>query len=174
MMGQEMVKPLFLTDDEAILAAKGKLTAIVRRITEPVSCHDQHGHPHEPMICHRGCWYKPEEYSPFGKPGDVLAGKETWGYGKAGHHCSGNILYKVDKNVGLYGIQRTPDVWRSPILMPSWAVRYWFRKKTVRAITGKQLNTGEHYTALHNYGESKLVSGNTWLWYAELERTEKP
>ena len=174
-------KLLFLTSAEAI-AAKDGLTAIVRVMKKqpPAGykcCHDYRttlGYPASEGKYWVGFYGNPEDpiyyESPLGKPGDILAGKETGMPETEGGIPTGGYIYKATNSPEPDG-----DIslkWRSPILMPSWAVRHWFKVKSVRAMQNKEipldsLIKGEVIMPQNN-------SINTWLWYTELERSEKP
>lgn len=58
--------------------------------------------------------------SPFGKPGDILAVKETWAYPRDDNEECIPVLYRED-------VFHERPKWRSPATMPAWAIRSWLR-----------------------------------------------
>lgn len=71
---------------------------------------------------------------PYGKPGDELYAKETWGYGRlgiaqAGPFARNQFFYKAH----MEGANVASDFWRSPYFMPEKASRLKIKLTGVRA-----------------------------------------
>ncbi len=164
------MKPLYLTQAEATLAAQHKLTAIVRVMKKQPVYVQAEMHEGKSTACYQYPPYNPQHRPmaeiekdarciPF-QPDSIVPAKETWAY-------SGiikKIRYKVDNDDEYIS-------WRSPITMPLSAVRHFYKIKSVRGMQGKELKDfgiwliqDEHYKWCHD---------NTWLWYAEIEESEK-
>ncbi len=78
-----------------------------------------------------GPWRK----SPFGKPGDRVALRETWTEGYHLGRWTGYYYYKADNNC-----PEAYPCWLSPATMPQWAIRPAFRSCTVESVECKRVS----------------------------------
>ena len=142
------MKYLFLSDNEAVLAAQGKLTAIVRVMKPQPEYYMGSG-----WWCswyrHYGSKEKLERdiipYAPF-LPGAIVPAKETWTLfirGDGEHGFKRFIKYAADgEEIEVHDDkwewwerqEKNGWGWRSPILMPAAAVRHRFLIKSVKAM----------------------------------------
>lgn len=186
-MGERII---CLTDQEAALACRGELRAIVRVWKQQPDL-SRLKNPDEPLEVRRvpilgPTHVPPSEYAiymkksapgnvpicgapdcPVGAPGDVLLGKESW------QKDLDKYVYKADwtpqhPSIGVLGS------WRSPVTMPLWAIRRRFTNKSVRAMQKKDLRTKELDALGFNFwlelvDAYKITSPDQWIWYAELE-----
>ena len=103
----------------------GRKSQTRRVIKERVSTSD-HGMGHNPMVLHKGYWYRPVEWSPYGQPGDRLWVRET------------TIIHlepcdKYPKGVVYYRTEYPDDGDYTPsIFMPRWASRIMLEIVSVR------------------------------------------
>jgi hypothetical protein len=70
-------RPLICQSESVIGILEGRKTQTRRVVKERVSISD-HGMGHNPMVLHKGDWYRPVEWSPYGQPGDRLWVRETF------------------------------------------------------------------------------------------------
>ena len=158
-------KLLFLTDHEADLAAQGKLTAIVRAFKPQPRI--MKGFVYD-MDSGGGVEYFQREPWHFDKripkPGDILAGKETWSPLRREHSFrDDHYYYKADSTSDSEKYRKQYGYsWHSPILMPLSVVRHWFRVNSVRAMQAKDVPLAEYH-----------LTDDTWLWCVELERRRR-
>lgn len=129
---------------------------------------------------------------PYGKKGDVLWVRETFGKGKA----SGRTYYKASEG----SFHMLVDRWKPSIHMPKDAARIWLRINDVRVerlqdITGQDaISEGVIFpphgslSLLESWGAAKKLfqnlwqsingsdswKDNPWIWVIEFERIEKP
>lgn len=129
---------------------------------------------------------------PYGKKGDVLWVRETFGTGKA----SGKTYYKADAG----DFHMLVDKWKPSIHMPKDAARIWLRITDVRVerlqeISGQEaISEGVSFpfpgpsSLLESWGAAKRLfkslwtsingadswKANPWVWVVEFERIEKP
>ena len=101
---------IMLSIGEALLAAQGKLTAIVRRMKPQPMWVSSNGTPHTSGDANKDKIIKP----PF-LPGSIVPAKETWM--KAPHLSGMQYMHKAD-NYDSHGKMVGFRTWRSPILMP--------------------------------------------------------
>ncbi len=164
---------IFLTNTEAILAAKGELTAIVR-VIKP-----------QPKA---GCWSPsngsrilkcPSDelngFSPFGKPGSIVPAKETWGI----EDGTWKIYYKADYD-NFSPCMAQIYSWRSPITMPAAAVRHRFLIKSVKVMRAVDIQTKVekevfHCKSSHDFWkQNRIKDPKQWCWITELEESCPP
>ena len=112
-------RPLICQSESVIGILEGRKTQTRRVVKERVSISD-HGMGHNPMVLHKGDWYRPVEWSPYGQPGDRLWVRETWAYifNSGSEPPTYTTYFKANGNT-LPGINK----WRPSIFMPRWASR---------------------------------------------------
>lgn len=189
-----MTHTIFLSPREAALAAKGELKAIVRVIKQQPPegyefagwVSDTTGNKRE---IGRALWlWKGNDIrqgftarSPFGVPGDTIAGKETWVEALDFGYYTGEVLYKATyTNGGPFDDAKT---WNSSAIMPHKHIRHFWTVGESRAIlaidiqtlTEKEIfhcNSSAEFWKIHHIDKPLT----TWVWYATLENhrnTEK-
>lgn len=120
---------------------------------------------------------------PFGAPVQALYGREAWRphNDPSLYTC---IQYRADMacvkptewdhNAGYWcesaaGEENADTSWRSPAIMPRWAVRPEFARLVLRRVeVKKMLETGISGIELSRYKELGGISGNPWVWLAEI------
>ena len=116
-------RPILFNTEMVRAIFEGRKTQTRRVVKEPVSISSkilQEPRPHSPMIMHKGCWYKPTEWSPYGKVGDRLWVRETWAYT---NDSDINIIWDRDILYRATDQDHYPNKWKSPIFMHRWASR---------------------------------------------------
>jgi hypothetical protein len=178
-----MERILHLSDREAKLAKEGKLKAVVRAMKPPFGicafCFGVCVDAASPSGFSWGCDMDGNKpiLNPFGAPGTVLAGKETWGYHQE-HLCDATYVeYKASFSATWEedGVLIPIDAprWRSPLTMPVWAIRHRFTVKSVRVMQANKIGL----STIRGLGVEpsdfeqiyRITNPNQWLWYAELE-----
>ena len=119
-----------------------------RRVIKPQSCIEtldgKFVHLHS-VTCDGACEYSCNHKCPYGKPGDLLYVRETWGSLDADHpRCEGGrkpqqgdrLVYRAnpadDYQWGAGKPSQGSFVWRPSRFMPKWASRIWLRVTDVR------------------------------------------
>jgi hypothetical protein len=125
-------KPIIFNTEMVRAILDGRKSQTRRVVKERVSTGGT-GKPHSPMVQHGGLWL-PNEWSPYGQPGDLLWVRETW---KPMHHprtMESYIRYKADgfKTIKHNLKMDIPTRWKPSIHMPKAAARLWLRVKDVR------------------------------------------
>jgi hypothetical protein len=160
-----------LTDAEAALAVKGKLWALVKVVLipgpdgkrRPITAEGEKIIQFEDGTFHYlslGGLSGPYQ-SPFGAPGTVLLGKETWRRTE-----SGRIEYKADKEIPF-----SLFPWRSPVTMPRFAIRHRFTVKESRATTKGNWIESLHFIGCYDDKVLESMKRDDWIWYAEVEKS---
>lgn len=157
-----MERPILFSTPMVRAILEGRKTQTRRVIKEQVSTYTNAfgGIPkeHPPMVLHQGCWFKPDEYSPYGVVGDRLWVKETWQYYGWDEDGLPWIRYKADgktkfidfvdepwddrltdircdlsapENYDIDGAARDRR-WRLSIFMPRWASRILLEITAIR------------------------------------------
>jgi len=137
-MSEIKERPIAFTSEMVRAILDGRKTQTRRVVRDPISTHSMIlGEPmkHELMVSHRGIWYKPTEWSPYGVTGDRLWVKETWcpvhdsefgeedwvDYRATPRYANPGVSHPA-------GWENAPDdpealKWRSSRFMPRWASR---------------------------------------------------
>lgn len=175
-----------LTDAEAALAVKGKLWALVKVVLipgpdgkrRPITAEGEKIIQFEDGTFHYlslGGLSGPYQ-SPFGAPGTVLLGKETWRVDEwtVDHtvRTEQRICYKTD-NEQVYDIRGNVKTfrWRSPVTMPRFAIRHRFTVKESRATTKGNWIESLHFIGCYDDKVLESMKRDDWIWYAEVEKS---
>lgn len=133
--------------------------------------------------------------SPYGRPGDLLWVRETWGVGMPYHHWkpsqipqSAHIEYRATSKVA-----DTFHAWKPSIFMPRWASRLTLRVTAVKVERVQDITTGDAimegcpadmwdggqpldwFSVLWDSVNSKRGyswDSNPWVWVVEFERVD--
>ena len=137
-------RPILLSPPMVRATLEDRKTMTRRVIDQPVSVLHSNGTAHSPMVKRRGDWYKPNEWSPYGRPGELLWVREGGWIDRAEHRF---FVYAATPNVaqvcdgGFVETHTKPDAaflkrqgyLRCPsIHMPRWASRLTLRITDVR------------------------------------------
>jgi hypothetical protein len=108
---------------EMVLAILNDLKTKTRRVVKwPVSISD-HGMSHSPMVLRKGIWWKPEEISPYGKPGDRLWVREKLDMWPGGPCYAADGMTVDRMNVDWEWFENWERSYCPSIFMPRWASR---------------------------------------------------
>lgn len=174
---------LCLTDAEAALAVKGKLWALVKVVLipgpdgkrRPITAEGEKIIQFEDGTFHYlslGGLSGPYQ-SPFGAPGTVLLGKETWA-DLRGLGFDFDYTYKADVHSGDdmdYYLSTEGILWRSPVTMPRDAIRHRFTVKESRATTKGNWIESLHFIGCYDDKVLESMKRDDWIWYAEVEKS---
>lgn len=189
-------RTICLTDQEATIAAQGKLGAILRVMKPQPPEHHWSSIPGYKewfvmLACTDGYWGRmyrsipqnPEwnadfkVCSPFPAPGQRLGLKETWALTNLGS------VYKASYT----GLLCEADHWRSPVTIPARFIRHHPTVQEVRAVQVKDIcilsypafgiDTGPYLLEstvsrkrLHQLMDMwRIPTPETWVWFARLE-----
>ncbi|MEN6572063.1 MAG: hypothetical protein ABFD24_09500 [Anaerolineaceae bacterium] len=123
-------RPILFSDEMVRAILDGRKSQTRRVVKEPVSISQKMAGgiaSHAPMVLHEGSWFKPEEWSPFGKAGDRLWVREAFSYTGFGNTVTNQVMYRADGDQA----DRSP-IWRPSIFMPRWASRITLEIVNVR------------------------------------------
>jgi hypothetical protein len=148
---------ILFTGEEVRAILDGRKTQTRRVVKSPVSA-SQGKLPHNPMVKQNGSWYLPTEYSPYGKIGDTLWVRETWGYDP-----NDTVMETRDKSYIFYRADEDafahpwPWGWRPSTNMPRWASRIALeivsvRVERVQSITRDDAISEGLYSFVSNLG----------------------
>lgn len=134
-------RPILFSTEMVKAILEGRKT-MTRRVCKNMVSTEDHGMGHNPMVLNKGFWYRPMEYSPYGKPGDRL-----WVRERINKHGDGNAPYTCTYDADLSPVTATCHVmwcgrstWEwgdkrnvlPSIFMPRWASRITLEIVNVR------------------------------------------
>jgi hypothetical protein len=104
----------------------------------------------------------PKDISPFGKPGDLLWVRETWG------EIIDGIVYKAsDLPENVVDNLR----WKPSLFMPKSACRLWLQIKDIRVERLQDWAFCLLWESINK--KTHPWESNPWVWVIEFERVEK-
>ena len=134
-------RPILFSSEMVRAILEGRKTQ-TRRVVKSLVSINHSGLSHDPMVLHDGDWIKPNEWSPYGQPGDRLWVRETWGLTPEldlqllkddltpidiSIDDAQHVGYKADCS-GANAVTK----WRPSIYMPRWASRIMLEIVSVR------------------------------------------
>ena len=155
-----------------------------------VTDHPEYGHAY--YWKQRGCWHSTDAFQLPYRAGDYLAAREQWAHDaptledlrRDNEEVMGPVHFwgpyyradKVHENTGLH--------WRSPVTIPTWAVRYFFKVTSVHmeqvknAAASEWFDDGEQLDIARYWNKKYARSGlsyksNPWTIVAAVERTRE-
>lgn len=198
-------RPILFSGEMVRAILDGRKTQTRRVMKCPVSCHSKIlGQPmeHEPMVSHKGDWHKPNEWSPYGIPGDRLWVRETW------------QALNVHRDIPMKQVTPQPPIcclafkateqdrkkerlpvysgkWRPSIFMPRWASRILLEITNVRVERVQEINEADALAegvgfwgcdtieVFQNLWDSINAKrgysweSNPWVWVIEFKRVKE-
>lgn len=145
-------RPILFSGEMVRAILEDRKTKTRRILKELVSTYqkDAQGnvHLHDPMILHQGCWLKPDEWSPYGRPGDRLWVRESFNWSSDSDlapnenhkkckeraiYSAQNVVWKADGlNINPNHPEYGKTIWKPSIHMPRWASRILLEVVSVR------------------------------------------
>lgn len=132
-------RPIIFSSESVRAILEGRKTQTRRVVKYPVSIKQKSNagtFNHDPMVSHKGSWWKPAEWSPYGVPGDRLWVREAFSYlldcdgdtcGVHKYHadCANpeNTKYVFSPFDGEFSGVAGNTSWKTPLFMPRWASR---------------------------------------------------
>lgn len=109
-------RPIIFSGESVLAILEGRKTQTRRVLRQPVSTElklQSFASPHDPMVRRRDCWWKPNEWSPYGVPGDRLWVRESF---VPNYFDDGKPAYRADwtRTASEY---IKPPKWQSPLFM---------------------------------------------------------
>ncbi len=137
-------RPIIFDLDSIRAILDGRKTKTRRIVREPISNHSKildQPMEHDPMVFHKGSWFKPNEWCPYGIVSDHLWVKETWSMPEfSSSDMRAGIFYRADGEMSPELIAYNKKVpsenvdqafrwfdkgrkWHSSYFIPRWASR---------------------------------------------------
>lgn len=141
-------RPIIFSSESVRAILEGRKTQTRRVVKYPVSIKQKSNagtFNHDPMVSHKGSWWKPAEWSPYGVPGDRLWVREAFSYlldcdgdtcGVHKYHadCANpeNTKYVFSPFDGEFSGVAGNTSWKTALFMPRWASRLTLEIVSIR------------------------------------------